>query len=509
MWADTHRAARVILPGILLLCWLLLNADLEGKSLWADELFTADVVNLPAQDLIRQTADDFHPPLYFMLVKLWTATAGRSDFALRWPSVVAGWLSLAVLVRLARQWADRRTALVCAGLWGLSPALILYARMARYYAPTTLAALLATLLLWRATRHDPGARSGRFARWPDWLAYVIASWTAVLTFYLGGLLLLAHGIFVLLVGGWRQLRPWLASLLGVGVLMLPWAGVIANQTVRTGSGATDLAFGLPGFALKLAYTAYALALGESLFPWRPLAVAGLVCVLALFVAGVLGWHRRRLALPLLGLLVLPLVAMMWLIAIVTPRTPFISVPARGLFAAPFFALILAGAAGRLRPRFLVPCLAVVAAAWGATLWNYYHDADFLNPIYLTPSKQMVQFVEPQLQPGDIVFSDRDSGFAYYYRQTRAQIPSFTDVQAATAYLEGDRVARVWVVTLGRDQSAHSVTGAVTLSRWLDEHYACADSWGFVPQDETYRELKSALLGRPAYAYRARVSLYVQ
>ena len=91
------------LIAILTLSWLLLVFDLEGKSLWVDELFTAELASLPLAGVIQHTVNDVHPPLYFLLVRLWSDWAGHSDFALRWLSVAAAWLSLALLFRLGRR----------------------------------------------------------------------------------------------------------------------------------------------------------------------------------------------------------------------------------------------------------------------------------------------------------------------------------------------------------------------------------------------------------------------
>ena len=145
----------VSLISILNLSWLLLVFDLEGKSLWADELFTAEGASLPLAGVVQHTISDFHPPLYFLLVRLWSDWVGHSDFALRWLSVAAAWLSLALLFRLGRRWGGFRVGLLGVALWGLSPLVILYGRMARYYS---LAALL--VLAHRGWRCWAGSSSG-------------------------------------------------------------------------------------------------------------------------------------------------------------------------------------------------------------------------------------------------------------------------------------------------------------------------------------------------------------
>lgn len=105
----------------LILSWLFLNFDLEGKSLWTDELFTAEWSFLSPKEVIQHTAADVHPPLYFLLLSLWTNCAGHSDFALRWFSIASGWLSIAVLYRLGRDLENRGAGWFSASLWGLSP----------------------------------------------------------------------------------------------------------------------------------------------------------------------------------------------------------------------------------------------------------------------------------------------------------------------------------------------------------------------------------------------------
>ena len=46
------RPWRFLVP-LLLVSWLLLMIDLEGKSLWTDELFTAEWARLSFQALIQ------------------------------------------------------------------------------------------------------------------------------------------------------------------------------------------------------------------------------------------------------------------------------------------------------------------------------------------------------------------------------------------------------------------------------------------------------------------------
>ena len=405
---------------------------------------------------------------------------------------------MALLYRLGRAWRGRQGGWLSAALWGLSPLVVLYGRMARYYSLGALLGLLSTCaLLYAVTRMG----------WRRWIAYVVISSTALYTFYLTGLLLPVHGWLSFQLKRKRALFRWLASIFLVALGLLPWSGVVAGQAIRTGSGVADLTYSIAGIAMKIVYPAYALALGESLFPWHPIAVVGGAAVVLLFFLGVVRWREQALRSPLLALLLFPLVGMILVTTLVSPRTPFVSLPARTLFAAPYFYLILGGGFGGSRARLIGPVALALVAAWSLSLANYYRNQQFLNPIYLTPARQLVRQVLGRLQPGDVILSPDDSGFGYYYEQSGARQPHFDNSDRALDYLERNEVERVWIVVLGRDQTRRSAS--VPIQEWLQTHFRLAGSWGYVPQDSTYRAIKSRLLGRQAYEYRATLSLYVR
>ncbi len=498
-WVSSPGRQYWLLLGLLLLGWGLLVSNLTGLSLWTDELYTAQWVTGSVGDLLTATINDVHPPLYFLLLKGWAALAGSGDFSLRFFSVAAGWLSLAFVYRLGRAWGGSRLALVTTTLCALSPLLVLYDRMARYYSTAMLLGLVSTWLLWRLLRRPQDAG------WRLWSLYGLASLAAIYTFYLAGLLIVAHGWAVLLLGHRRLRRQWLLTGLLVVLGVAPWAGVVIGQLLRTGRGAADLAFGWLGLASKLGFLAYDLALGETIFPWQPLAVVGVVTVAALWLLSLLRLRRWRNG-QVLWLVTLTAVGGgVLLVGLLSPRTPFVSLPARLLFVAPLVYALAAGGLVRLRWREALPALLILLFCSSVSLSNYFHQQQFLNPIYLTPARQMAALVASAWQPGDAVFSPWDSGFDTYYQRQAGPGEHFTDSNAALAAFSARRPQRVWLVTLGRDQSRLWVSDDA--QEWLAANGRLVETWHYVPQDPIYRELKSRLLGRPAYAYRASISLY--
>jgi len=88
--------------GIILLSSFLLLYQLDAKSLWVDELFSAGMTQRDFGGIILGVARDLHPPLYFLVLRIWAIFAGDGDFALRFFSVVWGLLSLPLGYRLSK-----------------------------------------------------------------------------------------------------------------------------------------------------------------------------------------------------------------------------------------------------------------------------------------------------------------------------------------------------------------------------------------------------------------------
>ncbi len=111
----------------------LLNLD---QSLWLDEAIGALVVrNMNFWDILTKfPLMDNHPPLYYLVLKVWTFLFGYTEVALRLPSVFFGVLTAYLVHKITR---NRYITLLVA----TSPFLVYYSQEARMYM---MAAFLAT-----------------------------------------------------------------------------------------------------------------------------------------------------------------------------------------------------------------------------------------------------------------------------------------------------------------------------------------------------------------------------
>ncbi len=108
-----------------------------NESLWLDEATTALVSKMPIHDIFSKfLPGDFHPPLYYLLMKYWVIVFGNSEVSLRVPSLVFALLTIYVVYKTF----GKLSAILLAS----APLLFYYAAEARMY---TMAMFLVSALV--------------------------------------------------------------------------------------------------------------------------------------------------------------------------------------------------------------------------------------------------------------------------------------------------------------------------------------------------------------------------
>ncbi len=224
---------------------------LAAQGLWSDELFSVSIITQVGQGLpwyhyeprlfpdlrladspLTWKAGENSPPLFELLLWLWTRLFGESDFAVRSLSALLG--SLAPVVLCAGLWRPLGgfAAGAVALLLALSPSAVAYAQETRGYALLLLLACWATVRLVRhALLHGAGERNARFA--VDVVLYVLLSYTH----YTGLLLACALVTVRFVFDGWRRLRLrgyW--AFAWVPLLLAPWLYLNWYSMAQTGTG---------------------------------------------------------------------------------------------------------------------------------------------------------------------------------------------------------------------------------------------------------------------------------
>ncbi|WP_139921390.1 glycosyltransferase family 39 protein [Hymenobacter sp. DG01] len=204
--------------------YLFSGSDLQETSLhpvqWYQQYLHQD---LYWQKFWRNIVHEGHPPLYYLLLKLWTYVAGYDETGLRSFSIAASVLSLVVAFNIGALF-NRRFALLYTGLLACCPLFLFYALEARMYALYVLLAL--GCFYWFLVLLRPTTTSN--VKPLFW--FVITGILLLYTHYYG---VFVYGVLALTIGiGFFRQQRWLPFIsLGLPVLtLLPWVPIIQQQT---------------------------------------------------------------------------------------------------------------------------------------------------------------------------------------------------------------------------------------------------------------------------------------
>ncbi|MGI8733513.1 MAG: glycosyltransferase family 39 protein [Pyrinomonadaceae bacterium] len=329
-------------------------------NLQRDEIFTVETARLGWRAIfVTITADVVHPPLFYLLLKIWIHIGGES---LRWLRFLPTLIAIATLVPFLLLCRELRlssyTRNLALFLFAVNAYLITYARELRMYS---LLVCLSLLALWLFVRWWNSPRTSRL----DWLALFSAHLLLVYTHYYGWLIVGVELLFVLLR---RRGRAAFAALIGLLLLCYaPWvASVLAALEARSVSLGAQLDWHYkPGITAVAAY--YALLNGSYTF-------ARSTTIGILIFGGVVLWALRdrwlrsksnerdeRLVWSFLIALSLLPVVVAFIASRILPQSVWH--PRYLIISAVPYLLLIALAVTQLRPRWLRILLTVAVVVW--------------------------------------------------------------------------------------------------------------------------------------------------
>ena len=204
------------------------------ESLYTGEIITASRLQQYQTPSVESSLGDAlgaftnnpeHPPLYYLLMRF-CLQLFHVPVSARWLAVGFGllvlpaiyWLCLELFESAAVGWSAIAIVTV-------SPFHVLIAQEARQYTLWALLAVISSALLLRSLRQN---------RWGQWLAYGTAGALGMYSHLFFLWVLLAHGLYVLLVE--RRLTQrflrYITVSVGTGIAFLPWVWVVATRLSR-------------------------------------------------------------------------------------------------------------------------------------------------------------------------------------------------------------------------------------------------------------------------------------
>ncbi len=254
-----------------------------GQSIWFDEGYSILLAKSDFSQLMALTAVDAHPPLYYILLKLWGSVFGFSEFALRSLSAVALSGAVIMMMLLLKRLFSIRVALLTLPFILLAPFLIRYGYEVRMYSLASLIVVAATYVL--VIAHEK-------QRWWQWALYALLVAIGMYTLYMTLVVWLAHVVWLVVqsvrkkqYAVWKA--PWFYAYGGAVILFLPYALTFINQTLHSA---------LPGIGKELSLTRL-VDIVTTLFTYTPEWQAGgwlsLLIITGIILATVVGARAAR------------------------------------------------------------------------------------------------------------------------------------------------------------------------------------------------------------------------
>lgn len=185
------------------------------QSLWRDEAFSFFMAKPDPIQIIINTANDFNPPLYYLLLHFWMVIAGHRDEALRLLSFAFHILTAYTSFKFSQKVFSRRFAYFVLLFTLFNPMLIYYAfemRMYSLYALLTFASLY-------------------FLYFKNWKWYTLSVVLGLYTHSFFPLIIVSYAFYYWIT---KQLNKKKFLLILKPVLFyLPWLPIIVSQFFRS------------------------------------------------------------------------------------------------------------------------------------------------------------------------------------------------------------------------------------------------------------------------------------
>ncbi len=399
---QTHGHLWLLVAGACLGAFALRMVQLATPALRWDEGWTIAHGTLFWPEVLRIAALEWHPPLFYLLYKLWQSLVGVNTFAVRALAVLAGVLTVPLTYVAAMAWAsDRRVAATAALCNAALPLLVYYGQVNRMYAWTPVGVLLATRALLRATKK---------ATWTQGVGAGFATAIALYFLYYTVWPLLALYLYVLLT----RPRAWRAILSAAGtalVLFAPWL-LYASGTIQSRIQPGPLAQSLRNTAEFIGPSLFGLvfAYGRG---WTAVGVVGGLILLGWLLTPWRRWHY--LLLPSLGVII-PVLGVSYGAQAVRFFAVRHLVP-----AAPFLGLAMAWALEQLRrrSRWLLPLAVVILLVtfWPVRVAVYAKMLEVVDPF--DPAADW-RYLSPLLRSDDLVFFNNLAKAGWYEESRKGQ-----------------------------------------------------------------------------------------
>ncbi|MBI5301960.1 MAG: glycosyltransferase family 39 protein [Chloroflexi bacterium] len=497
---------------VALLVALALRAyRLDAQSLWNDEGTSVALSALSLDAIIAGAARDIHPPLYYFLLHFWMPFVGNTEYAVRFLSVIAGVVTVALVFRIAYSFFDVEVAIIAAYLSAFSPFQVYYSQETRMYVWVMLWAAVSVYAMLKILNSKfviqnskPELRIANFElrilnyELRIWILYIVATTAMLYTQYVGAFVVIAQNLAFAIwwVFAFRNsqftirhslfaIRTWLIAQFFIGAFFLPWYLLAGGQLATWPSISEPL--DLPTLLWRVLSV---FSVGTT----QDAATSGGIA-LAFGILFLVGWRRTHSAVVnwvtvSLILWTLVPVAVMYIVSLsrpaYNPKFLLLATPAFYILAARGLSLIYPGVflhqrhvPSRSLLRWVAFVIAALAVAGPLTsLQTYFGDPRIARDDY----RAVVQEVDAHARAGDGILIDAPGQIdvvRYYHRgdQQLYLLPRMRPPDTAATRADVDEMLaksrRVFAIYYATEQSdPQNIIGA----RLAERAFEARDEW---------------------------------
>ncbi len=211
---------------IWLIIFISLGLRLIGinQSMWLDEAISANVSQMRWGEIISNfSVTDFHPPVYYLFLNLWTKIFGNGVMGMRLSSVLFSLITICLVYRIGILIKDKKLGLWAAVLTGFNPLLVYYSQELRMYSLMVMILMVAVYNWIKIVKNEE--------KKINWICFNLATGLAFLTFYGSVFLTGAMILYFLITKKWQK---FLKSFWGIGVAILGISPLLLKQMELSG-----------------------------------------------------------------------------------------------------------------------------------------------------------------------------------------------------------------------------------------------------------------------------------
>jgi len=405
---------------------------------WFAEIYIVRVCQLPLARILQLVAADIHPPLQFIMRRLWTVMGGSGAVWHKSFSIAFALGTVALTFELGRRWFGIRAALFACLLLALHATHIQYSQEIEEYSLEWFLVLAMVGFAWRWMRTRQSLAAYGYV-----LACALGLWNHYETFTVW--MAITVVLFLQIGGNWEKAGRWLLINLAVFALFAPLLPNLSAQLARESGGRY--------FAFPNLQTLATL--------WRVMGLGSRLALAPMFLLSLI---------PLARPATRPLAILLWALLLISPlatRTWVVILPREGLFILPLWLLLVAAGLEAIpwKPAQALVALGLVAfAARGALSLSPYAEA--------FETGKAGEFVKARAQAGDLVVHAEPHSlvfFDYYYPGFRNRL--LMEPGAHVPFFEGGLgIPESLYVTPGEFRTQR-LTGAHWSGVWVDRALA--------------------------------------